>query len=245
MLKALGWLFGLILIVVIGGAAFVLFNAGSFAKDAIETFGPDYLGASVSVNSVDIGLAEGSANIDGLTIGNPAGYEGPHAMQIDRIAAVIDPQRTSDLVVALNSVVIDGADIAAVAKGNRTNFQALVDHLDKAMGPDTSDPEMKFIIDKLEFTNVSASLSSDLLGNVQMNIPPLNLQDIGTTNGGATGAEIAEQILKPLSASISREAVNQGLDIEGVKTRVRDKIKDTISDRLRGLTDRLDLNKKD
>ena len=50
-------------------------------------------------------------------------------------------------------------------------------------------------------------------------------------------AEIAEQLIQPISAAISKEAVNQGLDIEGVKQNVKDRISEEISGGLRGLTD--------
>jgi len=73
----------------------------------------------------------------------------------------------------------------------------------------------KFIIDRFNFTNAKASLDSDILGQLELNIPDIRLKDIGRKSNGATAAELAEQILKPITAAISKEAVNQGLDIEG------------------------------
>ncbi len=245
MLKALGWLLGIVVLAVIGIGAYIVLNAGGLAKDAMEEFGPQYLGASVSVDSVDVALADGAAEIRGLAIGNPAGYAGTHAMKVGTIKAVMDPQRTSEQLIVLKRVDIDGADIAAVAQGQRTNFQALLDHLEREVGDDPAangaggSEEVKFIVDQLNFTNAKASLTSDVLGEVAMEIPPINLENIGDATGGATGAEVAQQLLKPLSSAISREAVNQGLDIEGVKGRVQDRIRDKIGEGLRGLTDRL------
>lgn len=236
-MKAVVWILGLVLLIIIGIGAYVVFNSGSLIKTAIEDLGPDYLGASVAVGGVDLSLTEGTARIKGLKIGNPEGFNGAHAMQVGDINVTIDTSQTTDKLIVLNQVEIDSADIAAVARGQKINFQQLMDNLEAATGPESSD--IKFIIDRLDLTGVTASLNSDILGDVALSIPDVHLKDVGRASNGATGAEIAEQVLKPITTAVTREAVNKGLDIEGVKSRVQDKIRDRIGEGLRGLTDRL------
>ncbi len=245
-MKALGWIVGLIILLVAGLVAYVVFNSGSLVKSAIEEFGPQYLGVDVSVSEVNLALTEGSAQVKGLQIGNPPGYTGTHMMKLDEIRVVLDTSQISETLVVMKEVVIDGADIAAVAKGQRTNFQELMDKLGASASGDSQTPadqssagEMKFIVDKLSFTNTKASLNSDILGEVALDIPDIRLADIGRKNNGATAAEVAEQILKPLSAAISKEAVAKGLDIEGVKANVQQKVRDKIGSGLKSLTDKL------
>jgi hypothetical protein len=246
-MKVLGWIVGLIVLVVAGVIAYVAMNSGSLVKTAIEELGPDFLGVDVAVSEVNLALMEGSAQIKGLVVGNPSGFNGPHMMKLDEIKVVLDPNQISDTLVVMKEVLIDGAEIAAIAQGQRTNFQQLMDNLEGAGGSssapteDTADSaasEMKFIIDSFAFTNAGASLNSDVLGDLELDMPDIRLSDIGRKSNGATASEIAEQILKPISAAISSEAVKQGLDLEGVQKNIEENIREKIGSGLRSLTDR-------
>jgi hypothetical protein len=247
-MKALGWIVGIVLLLVVGVGAYIVLNSGSLVKSAIEELGPDYLGVDVKVGEVNLALAEGSAQVKNLNIGNPQGFAGDYLMKLGEVKVVLDTSQISDTLVVMKQVVIDGADVAAVAKGKRTNFQQLLDNLDSSAEgtskpSDTSataaESEMKFIIDSFVFTNARASLASDVLGELEIELPDIRLQNVGRKTDGATAEEIAEQLIKPISAAISKAAVNQGLDVEGVKQNVKDRISEKIGSGLRGLTDRL------
>ncbi len=246
-MKVIGWIVGLLLLVVVGAVVYVVMNSGNLIKTGIEELGPDVLGADVRVDNVDLSLAEGSAQVTGLAVGNPAGFSGDHAMRLGEIKVVLDPEQISEQVVVIKQILIDGADVAAVAQGQRTNFQQLMDNVEKALGASgdqasdagASGAETKFIVDKFDFTNATASISSDILGEAAINLPDLHLTDIGRKSNGVTAAELVQQIMAPITESVTRAAVSQGLDIEGAKQRARDTVKEKISEGLRGLTGRL------
>ncbi len=244
-MKAIGWIVGILVLALIGVGVFVALNSGNIVKSAIEEFGPQYLGVDVGVSEVNLELTEGSAQVKGLRMGNPQGFSGPDMMSLDEIKVVLDTSQISETLVVMKEVVIDGAAVTAIAKGKRTNFQQLMDNLgvssssESTTAEETGGAETKFIIDRFNFTNATASLNSDIVGELALNLPDIQLRDVGRKSNGATAAEVAEQILKPISAAISKEAVNQGLDIEGVKANVREKIEEKIGSGLRGLTDRL------
>ena len=245
-MKVVGWIVGILILVVVGAVTYLVLNSGSLIKTGLEEYGPGALGADVNVDEVNLSLADGSAQVLGFEIGNPAGFVGPHAMKLDEIKVVLDAEQISEELIVLKQIVIDGADVAAVAKGQRTNFQQLLENVEKAVGgsdggaSDTSSAAgPKFIVDRLDFTNASASLSSDVLGEVAVELPDIRLTDIGRKSNGVTGAELAQQILKPVTDAVTREAVAQGLDIEGVKQRARERVQEKVSEGLRGLTDRL------
>ena len=52
-------------------------------KKAVETYGPEALGAEVKVEEVEIGLFRGTANVRGLVVGNPEGYKEPNAIEME------------------------------------------------------------------------------------------------------------------------------------------------------------------
>ena len=43
-MKAIGWLIGILLLVVVGLGVYVVMNSGGLIKTAVETYGPKYLG---------------------------------------------------------------------------------------------------------------------------------------------------------------------------------------------------------
>ena len=117
-MKALGWIVGIVLLLVVGVGAYIVLNSGSLVKTAIEELGPDYLGVDVSVGEVNLALSEGSAQVKSLNIGNPRGFGGGNLMKLGEVKVVLDTSQISETLVVMKQVVIDGADVAAVAKAN-------------------------------------------------------------------------------------------------------------------------------
>ena len=242
-MKTLGWIIGVLVLLAVGVFAYIALNSGNLVKTAIEEFGPDYLGADVAVSEVNLVLSEGTAQVKGLNIGNPAGFGDNPLMQLGEIKVVLDTSALSGDVIVMKQVLIDGADIAGVAQGKNTNFQQLMDNLDAATGgpaesSDTGASETLFIIDRFDFTNAKASLTSDVIGEHAFNLPDIALSDIGRKTDGATASELAQQLFKPIFGAISKQAVSQGIDLDGVRENVEGQIRDKIDGGLRGLTDR-------
>jgi len=84
-------------------------------------------------------------------------------------------------------------------------------------------PQRKFIVDHVQVRKAKVSYG----GLVNADLPDLHLRDLGKKRGGATAAEIADEIWSELSRTAIQRAPAA---IEGL----RDKAKDTV-ERLRGL----------
>lgn len=233
-LKVIAIIVVLLVLVVIGVGVYVVYNTNRLVDAGIETVGTRYLGAPVVVDAVDVSLSEGRATLTGLEIGNPPGYEGDYAMRLATVSVTLDPVASNAQHLALKRVAIDGAELAAVLNGPRdTNFQALIDNLDKADGG-TSDggagaSTMKLTIEALDFTGAQTSIAAPLVGKqANARIPDIHLKDVGS--GGATVAEVLRQILTPIARSVLQEAAEQQLG-EGT---LRGKV-DEAMERLRAL----------
>ncbi|MEQ8858571.1 MAG: hypothetical protein RIC56_07985 [Pseudomonadales bacterium] len=249
-MKAFVWIVGLVLLVIVGVGVYVVMNSGSLLEQAIESYGSEYLGAPVSVGGVNVALAEGSAAIDALEIGNPRGFSGPAAFKLGNLSATLDPQRTTSELVVLKSVSIDGAEINALAQGKETNLQRLMDNLNAQIGANQRaeetgvESEVKLIIDRFSFTNARASVTSDLLGNASVTLPDIQLSDIGRASNGATVGQVLKQVLDPIVRSVSRQLLQQqGLDLDGAREKIEENVRERagekISEGLKSLTDKL------
>ncbi len=236
-MKTLGVVGGIIVALVLGVGVYVIVNSGSLIKTAVETIGTEVLGVAVSLDSAEISLTEGSGELRGLTIGNPAEFGGSYAMRFGQIKLVIDVADISDEVVVIKSVLIDKAELAIVAKGTATNLQAIMANLDSASSDaagaaEEDSSEVKLIIDEFIFSNAQTSLDSDLLGELSVNIPDLHLMDIGGKTDGTTIREALQQILVPIVSSSTQAIAAAGLDIEGVQDRLEQQLDEKLQDKL-------------
>jgi len=229
-MKGLVWTLVVLLLLIAGVAVYLGLFSGNLVKDGIETYAPDYLGADVDVDAVDLSLTEGSGTLWGLRVGNPQGFGSGDAMRLGEIKVVLDTDKISVELVVLKQVKIDGAEIAAVAKGKATNFQQLMDNVTAAAGleeTDTqSDSETRFIVERFDFTNAKASVSSDVLGDLSLTIPDIHLKGVGRESGGVVAAELAKQVMEPIYQQVSKAMVAQGLnlDIEGLASGLKEKV---------------------
>ena len=73
-----------LIVIVLIALWYVLGNLDRLVEAAIERVGPQVTGTSVLVSGVSISLKEGRGEISGLTIGNPDGFESPHALRIGK-----------------------------------------------------------------------------------------------------------------------------------------------------------------
>jgi hypothetical protein len=233
-MKTVGIVIGVLLIVVVGTVVYIAQNANSLIENAIEDLGSKALGTAVRVASVDVSLTEGRGTIKGLEIANPPGYDGPYLMQLDEIAVFINLKELSTETVVLDKVVIDGARIAAIVKGKGdSNLQTLIDNLESgssaADDTDAGGTETTVIIDQLDFTNAQATVDAVLLSEqVEINVPDVHLSGVGRKEGGATAAEVAAQLLEPVTAAVIAEAINSGLNRKDLEESLKDKMFDKL-----------------
>jgi hypothetical protein len=254
-MKVIGWIIAVVVLVLVALGVFVYLKSEDLVASGIETYGSRYLEADVSVSQVNLSLTEGSGEILGLDIGNPRGFGGGSAFALGQIKVVVDPQQTSGELIVLKEVIVDAAEIGAVVRGQHSNLQALMDNLDRNVGgEETTAPAdeaagPKLIIDRFRFTNARASVDSDIAGQMQVSVPDVYLEDIGRSSNGATVGAALQQLLEPVIRAVTREMLERGLDLEGVRSQVEDSIRDKVTEKLgsglKGLTDKLGTSEKE
>ena len=167
-MKAIGWLIGVVLLLIVGLGVYLVMNTGDLIKTAVETLGPEYMGVDVKLGAADVSLTEGTGELRGLVVGNPNGFDGSHAFSLGRIKLALDPLEQSQELITLKTIEIDAADLALIAKGQKTNLQAIMANLESDAASEPAEESgaavPKIIIDSFSFTNARTSLDSDILG---------------------------------------------------------------------------------
>jgi hypothetical protein len=244
-MKALGWIVGIVVLLLVAVGVYVVMNSSALLGRAIESYGSRYLGAPVAVGGVDVSLREGSAGIRSLEVGNPQPFSGPPALRLAGISVSLDPAQVSSELIVLKNVTVDGAQVAALVRGRESNLQRLMDNLEAstraaARAEETGvQSEVKLVIERFSFTNASATVDSDLFGGTAVTIPDIHLSDIGRQSNGATIGQVLQQVMQPIVRAVTREMVNRGVDLEGVREQSEQRVRERIGTGLESLRDRL------
>ncbi len=227
-----GILFVLVLAFV-GVVAFVFLNAGSIVERVIEKVGTEATGTTVAVQSVDLEIVQGRAAINGFTVDNPQGFSNGDVFSLDQISVVIDPDNSSGDLITLTEVIIDNPQVLYEFGEGGTNIDAIRDNIQayqRGLGGGASGGSdgdgAKIIIDRLRFTGGSVTATA---GNEQVNVdlPPLTLTNLGRASGGETAGEIAAQVgerfTRHVTETVARSEVERQLGLDSsVVDRVRD-----------------------
>jgi len=242
MSSALRTLFLVALVVIILGAAAIFYlasNLNGIVAGLIENQGSAATQTDVRVSGVDIRLREASADIAGLSVANPDGFTGS-AIELGHFGVQLDATSlTSDTIIVKN-VLVDSARINVVKQGDANNLQQILDNLPQAesagtaSGPESTEDsgsEKKVIIEKFTLSGASASVSAAALGEPRdVTLPTIVLTDIGRASNGATGAQVAQQILPPIIEKALASAA-----AEELKGRATKKIDDALGGALKKL----------
>jgi uncharacterized protein involved in outer membrane biogenesis len=227
-----------LVVIVVVAVSFLGSNLDSIVKKAITRVGSEMTGVSVDVDKVAIALADGRGEIGGLVVENPKGYEGPHAFKLGSIVLDLDAASATKDVVVIKELTIDAPDIVYDKGTDGSNVEAIqrnIDEYGKTHGDGTQDKATKdegaakrFIIESLQIRNGKIRLTGR---DTVIDLPPLQMRDVGKSQGGMTGAEIAGIVVKQMTqATVSSAA--RALAQDAVKDRV-DEAKDQAKDRRR------------
>ena len=247
-MKKLGIALLVILVLIGAGVFYLLSNLNSIVKTAIETYGSKATQASVHLDKVDLKLKEGEGTLEGLHVGNPAGFTTPEAFDLGAISIKLDTNSvTGSGPIVIREIAINGPTVVYEHTQSGSNLQTLQKNVTSYAGasksaapaqPASETPggkERKVIIDELTIRDGQIAITDSMLpgATLQAKLPAIHLQDIGKAKGGATPAEIADAVMGALTAAASQVASAEiQKQLTGLAT---EKAKGALGDKLKGL----------
>ena len=224
-----------VLVVVLAAGLFYLTsNMNGIVASLIEEQGSAATGTAVGVDGVDIRVSDATAALAGLSVANPAGFNG-NAIELGGFSVTLDPKSLTEDTIVIKDVSVDGARVNVVQQGTKNNLRELLKGLQAGdsgeTAPETQESGKKIIIERFSLIGASASVSMAELGeDREVTLPDLTLTDIGKATGGATGAQVAQQILKPVIESAMTSAT-----AGAIKEKVGEKVNEAVGGFLKGL----------
>ena len=251
-MKLIKWLFLVLLLALAGGGVWFYLNSGFLLRQAIEDYGSAALGSPVKVGGVVMEWAQGRGELKTLSVGQPSGFvkdgaAGRPLFEVDsvRLGVPLSADNGTDGVFRLTEIVVSGARLNVIATGRSTNVEAMQTQVERQVGTSSGTAEasdsapVRLIIDRLVLTDMKTHVSSDVLGDLELSIPDIRESGLGKAEGGLTVEELGYAIIRPLSKSVTKALIRQGLDKDKLKAAVKARAKDKVDSELKKLSERL------
>ena len=200
----------LIVVVVVG-----LSKLGPLVKMAVNTYGPKITGTELRVDDVGISIFSAEAKLKKFFLGNPTGFKSPSAMKVGSVYVDVDESSITKDTIIINKVEVVGPEITYEKRGKTDNFKSILNNVQKNVPkgesakkePSKEGPGKKLIINdfilKNGKVNLEVAMAGGVLGDqeIKADLPDIHLKDIGKKKGGASAAEVAEEIFAALYGS--------------------------------------------
>jgi uncharacterized protein involved in outer membrane biogenesis len=220
------------------------FSLNSIVKHGVETLGPRALGAEVKLKDVDISLFSGKGQLKGLFIGNPKGFESDQAFMLKEVRLALNVKSVFSEKMIVDEIYIDAPDITYEKGGGSDNIQSLLNNIKKFSGVSEAKAEKetaaepkgagkKIQINRLTIKNGKVHMSMTALGGkgLDLDLPDIEMKDIGKDKEGATLSEAMEQVFGKLNTNVGSTVAGSLKDIgKTVEKTVGDTVGKTVGD---------------
>ncbi len=215
----------------------------------VERYGSAVTGTDVHVAGVDLALTEGRADLAGITIDNPNGYETDYAVRVGHASVTLDVGSLAGEVPVIDELTLDGALINAEQREKASNLTDIQSHATATSGDAPPSAEGgRIIVKRFRLSDARLLLTSEYLSEPEeLQLRDIVVNDIGAATGGATYSEAAEAMLQPVLAAARTaagerlKAVAAGAASDAVRDKLdeeADEIEKDVSERIDELLDR-------
>lgn len=252
--KVLGVGVAALVVIVIAAGVYLWSSLDSLVEGAIEKYGSQVTQTRVEVAGVKLALTSGEGAIQGIQIGNPAGFSRKHIFTLGNVSVSVDPKTVTEDVVVIDKILIQAPEIFyEINDKGQSNIDALKKNVQqatsstgKAQAADSDEKEAKLIIRKLIIDKGKIDARIAALGDkgLSANLPRIELTDIGKKSGGATPTDVAEKVASVLIEKVGPAVADLGVGqylgktADEAKAQLKEgaeKIEEKVGDKLKGL----------
>ena len=215
-----------LILLVVGILTAVLF-LNSLVKKGVETVGPKILEVPVTLTEVRIGLITGSARVKGLVIGNPPGYQTPHAIRVGLAEVGVNPLSILADKIVIRSVRVEAPEITfegnPLSKNNLGDIMDAVNAMARSGGPAAtnaasrakSKPAQKIQVDDFLITGAKVHVSLTGMGGepLSLTLPDIHLTNLGKSGDGLTPTDLTRAVMSAITSSTIKAVASAATDI--------------------------------
>jgi uncharacterized protein involved in outer membrane biogenesis len=204
-------IYAVVLLVIIA-VVVVYFNLNRIVKHQIELQSTNSLNLETKLSSARLAIFGGEFSMHDLQIASPQGISAPRMLQLDKGAVEVSYGQLRQDPIHIKSLTLKKPVIAVEQANGKFNFQVVQDQLPK------SDPNAKpvnVIIDQLKIEDAQVVLRPGLPGlsqELKLNVPSLELHNVGSGEGNKNGAAIKDVAVLVISSLAEKAGDMSNID---------------------------------
>lgn len=206
--RKLPWILGIVAVVVIAAYIGLSTFIGSAVRVGVNTIAPRLTQTRVVLDGASISPITGSGTLTGLSVGNPAGWSSNDAFRFEKIHVEALPFSIFGDHIIVKDVEIEGPVFNYETKVVSSNIGDLLKTIENLSPEQQSAGAVsrngKPV--KIEIRRFLLKAGRVRLGTgdaaIIIPLPPIELHDLGTGEGGATPAVLALEVMRSVSESV-------------------------------------------
>jgi len=195
-----------LLVLAVAGYLILHFFLGSMVTAGVNNFAPKVTQTRVELDSANISPLTGTGTLNGLVVGNPEGWSDNNLCSLGRIHVDMAPFSILGAHIIVNEIVIEAPEFNYETKLIASNVGDLLKNIEKALGGPgaptaASERPIKFEVKRFSLRDGKVRLG---VGGTAMTLPmpPIELNDLGTKEGGITPNQLVFAVMKSVTSSI-------------------------------------------
>jgi hypothetical protein len=182
--------------------------AGLAAKHAIETWDTSVIGVDVEVDSIHVRLFRGIVEMEGLTIMNPPGFQGPYMVRAGLVHIDVDMTTLKSPTKVLENVVLRQVEVCVEQGREGTNVQQVLAKLQDTDAQEAADETDDLHVQRVAVEDLAVKFVGKLLG--RHSSMKLRASDLYWTNfSQQTKTGKAKYILKAFLKQLLKSVMNK------------------------------------
>ncbi len=211
----------LLLLLIVAGVVGAGMFAGTAIRKGVETGGTWAFGSETALGDARLSITGGSVGLDELTVANPPGFSEGNAIRVGDLGVKTDVGSLMSDVIEVEFIDIESPELTLELSTGGTNLGALLDHLDeraKSLSSGESKPEpepaaeddgkpgKKLKVGRVTIDGAKVHLKQSVLlsAGTTVELPKLELKDIGGGGETVTLPQLFEQILGAIMAATAK-----------------------------------------
>jgi len=204
-MRIVKWIVLAIVLIVVIAVAVVLMKLDEIVRRTVQTQASASLNVPTTLKSASVSLFGQSVKLNNFDIEAPAGFKTTQMMSLGSIGVDVKVSELRDKPIKISTIDITNPQMVIEMSGTQFNIKKFIDGLP----PSQAEP-MKLVIGTLNVNGAQVTLKPDVaalsalpglgknLASLKeayvINIPPLQLENIGTADGNQNGAAIKEVV---------------------------------------------------
>jgi uncharacterized protein involved in outer membrane biogenesis len=233
---------GVVVALCVAALITVSFFLGSIVTKGVNSYAPRVTQTRVTLAGASISPLSGSGSLSGFVVGNPRGWSDADLVSLRRIHVAVVPRSLFADHIVIENIDIDAPEFDYETRITSSNVGDLLANVERVSGTSAgtatakSGQPLKFEVRHFRVRNGIVRLGTGSKA-VSVPLPPVELTNIGTSEGGITSAQLATTVVRALTNDIVRAGADAAR--KAATDAARKAAESAAGDKLKGAADKV------